>query len=269
MVRTVIRPLGKISIQENLTSSIQSLFSMMIQADEESDVPVLNNLSWPDLWNEVLSTDFAGVEFPAQNGGLEMNNSAIFDPGDGIESCATHNLLPLSHNLSPELDLTSQYLFTTGQAPTPPPEQICYGMIHRAAVKVQGDMPDVEAKLKAGNGSVEEGFDSFSLTGSDDRLVLEFPDGSTFGTLNTHTTSSLKDLLDKPSVEFDALGPTTQIREAIERAINAKDALVRVHINIYGPKDTAEEIGHHLSQHKTYLQRPDVLRRGVIYNNPH
>lgn len=126
---------------------------------------------------------------------------------------------------------------------------------------------EVEAKLKAGN--VEDGYNKFSLSLSDERLILEFRDGSTFGILNAHITNALKALLDDPSVEFETLGHTKQIREAIERATNPKDAMVRVHINVYGLKDTAERVGHHLSNHKTYLQRPDCSRRGIIYDNPH
>lgn len=292
---TVIKLLEANLIREEALQSKRVHQFIRTQADSQSDIPVLNNnLSWQELWNEVLSTDFAGVDFPAQFDSLEVNNPTVFDPGDGIESWATQNILPFSGDLTPEPTLTSQSGFTPGQALTPPPKQVCYGMvsslrkhcysrslysnanlftdiiqIHRAAVKVQGDMMEVEARLKAGNGSVEEGYNSFNLNLLDERLILEFQDGSTFGILNAHVTNALKDILNMPTVEFDAMGHTVQIRETIERARSAKDAMVRVHINIYGPKDTAEEIGRHLSLHKNYLQRPDVSRRAIVYDNPH
>lgn len=136
-------------------------------------------------------------------------------------------------------------------------------------MRVQGDMAEVDAKLTAGKGLVEEGYNAFNLNLSEERLVLEFQDGSTFGILNTHVTNALKHIVGKRPVEFDTLGHTTQIREAIEKATNAKDAMVRVQINVYGPKDIAEEIGNHLTGRKTYLQRPDVFRRGINYDNPH
>jgi SWI/SNF-related matrix-associated actin-dependent regulator of chromatin subfamily A3 len=59
------------------------------------------------------------------------------------------------------------------------------------------------------------------------------------------------------------------IRETISRATKEKEAIVRVQISVYGPRATARAIGKHLSEQKIYLQRPDYIRDGADYDNPH
>ncbi|KAF2096253.1 hypothetical protein NA57DRAFT_11514, partial [Rhizodiscina lignyota] len=59
------------------------------------------------------------------------------------------------------------------------------------------------------------------------------------------------------------------LREALGRALNSKDAIARIDINIYGPLSQFSSVGKILSGHKVFLQRPDHQRRGTAYNNPH
>jgi SWI/SNF-related matrix-associated actin-dependent regulator of chromatin subfamily A3 len=59
------------------------------------------------------------------------------------------------------------------------------------------------------------------------------------------------------------------IRETISRATKEKEAIVRVQISVYGPRVTARAIGKQLSEQKIYLQRPDYVRGGADYDNPH
>src|SRR5580700_4914275 len=131
-------------------------------------------------------------------------------------------------------------------------------------------MLEVDAKLKAGNRSLTDDHYTFSIgKSSTQQLVLRFQDGTEFGILNTHTSKALEDLIGRPSVQFDALGSTPAIREAIGKAMKANDAVVRVNINVYGSKEAGKETGLHLSTHKVYLQRPDKPRPESFYDNPH
>lgn len=127
---TVIKPLQKSVIKEKISSSTTVLHSPGPYADNQSDTPVLNDLqSWPELWSDVLGTDFAGVEFPTQFDSLEITDWSVFNSADGTDSWAAQSLLPVPQRSSPEAASTSQYCFTPVQVPTPPPEQVCYGMV--------------------------------------------------------------------------------------------------------------------------------------------
>jgi hypothetical protein len=79
----------------------------------------------------------------------------------------------------------------------------------------------------------------------------------------------LKELLEFPSLHYEAIGDTSSLRESISRATKPSEAVVRVNINIYGPKDSGKDVGGLLTTHKVYLQSPDVRRPGSRYENPH
>jgi SWI/SNF-related matrix-associated actin-dependent regulator of chromatin subfamily A3 len=63
--------------------------------------------------------------------------------------------------------------------------------------------------------------------------------------------------------------PIRAIQETLGRASKDKEAIVRVQINVYGPRPIAAEIGKELSDQKIYLQRPGWVRDGATYENPH
>ena len=100
-------------------------------------------------------------------------------------------------------------------------------------------------------------------------IVLYFLNGTEFGVLNTHASKALENLVQKSSLQFEAIGSIQTIRETIGRVTKATDAVVRVNINVYGPRESCQEVGRHLSSQKLYLQRPDKLRIGSTYENPH
>jgi len=130
-------------------------------------------------------------------------------------------------------------------------------------------MLEIDAKLKIIlNDRVDSscGFD-VSMLGA--KVVLQFPDRTMFGALNDHASGALEDLVRQPNISFEAIGSVQTIRETIGRVTKAPDAVVRVNINIYGPKESKLEVGRHLSSQKLYLQRPDTLRIGSVYENPH
>jgi SWI/SNF-related matrix-associated actin-dependent regulator of chromatin subfamily A3 len=131
-------------------------------------------------------------------------------------------------------------------------------------------MLEVDAKLRAGNNkSSANDYYTFNIKKVSNQVVLRFQDSTDFGILNTHTSKALEGLIDQPSIQFDALGPILTIREAIGRSTKANDAVVRVNINVYGPKGVGKDVGCHLSDRKVFLQRPDIQRPGSFYDNPH
>lgn len=102
-----------------------------------------------------------------------------------------------------------------------------------------------------------------------DKMTLTFADGTDFGILNEHASKILGKLIDQSRVDLDCLAPTLTLRETIEKASKAKDAVVRVDINVYGASSNRQDVGRYLSDNKLYLQRPDQVRPGLEYDNPH
>jgi SWI/SNF-related matrix-associated actin-dependent regulator of chromatin subfamily A3 len=141
--------------------------------------------------------------------------------------------------------------------------------IYRAAVKLMGDMSEVESKLNSETTSQAAGQWSFGITKYTPQLYLIFPDGTQFGQLNERTTKALDSIIDLPSVQLEALVDLVALRETVCRAIKASDATIRVDINVYGTREARKEVGDRLSRGKIYLQHPDQKRGASIYDNPH
>jgi SWI/SNF-related matrix-associated actin-dependent regulator of chromatin subfamily A3 len=130
-------------------------------------------------------------------------------------------------------------------------------------------MLDMEAKLKGSFDYRNNDSCKFGIRKKEEQTVLHFPDGTEFSVLNNHASKALETLLQRPTLEFEAIGSVQAILETIERVTKANDAVVRVSIHIYGPRESKEDIGNHLTNQKLYLQRPDKLRVGATYENPH
>jgi len=110
---------------------------------------------------------------------------------------------------------------------------------------------------------------TFEVKKKEEQVALYFPDGVEFSILNNHVGKALIDLIDQPALEFEALGSPQGAIDTIGRVTRANDAVVRVNINIYGPQKSCTEVGSQLTSQKLYLQRPDRLRPGTTYENPH
>jgi SWI/SNF-related matrix-associated actin-dependent regulator of chromatin subfamily A3 len=141
--------------------------------------------------------------------------------------------------------------------------------IYRVAVRVGGEMLEIDAKLKGNLDLRADDSCTFAVGKSLAQIVLRFPDGTEFGVLNGHASKALENLVQQSAFQFEAIGSVQTIRETIGRVTKAADAVVRVNINVYGPRESSKEVGRHLSSQKLYLQRPDKLRIGLTYENPH
>ena len=142
--------------------------------------------------------------------------------------------------------------------------------IFRASLKLLGNMLDLDTKLNAVAGSSITGHTKMNLIRSDTQYHVTFPDGTVLGEMNVQLEEALNSILEQQhSLEFEVFAPTRAIRETISKATKEKDAVARVQINVYGTLAASKAIGRELSQRKIYLQRPECVRSGSSYNNPH
>ncbi|KAF2736997.1 hypothetical protein EJ04DRAFT_431957 [Polyplosphaeria fusca] len=147
-------------------------------------------------------------------------------------------------------------------------EQVCYGMIYRTAVKLRGEMADLDGRLRREPAYPVEGHCQMKTLKYEDRFVIAFADDTMLGEVNSQLELALE-ALDQLPVNYEVIAPTKAIHETINRAVKDKDAIVRVNINIYGLRKDARQVGREFSSNKIYLQRPDHIRRGLEYDNPH
>lgn len=146
---------------------------------------------------------------------------------------------------------------------------VCYGMVHRAAVKVVGVMAEIDKRLTANCslGQGPRGFQEFKIQTEGATTNLIFPGGGRLGILDQHSAEALKPLLEQPKLEFNAFAEINAIRSTIGRARKSTDAVIRVNININGPKTIAQKLGQDMSNRKVWLQRPLIMT--FPYHNPH
>lgn len=130
-------------------------------------------------------------------------------------------------------------------------------------------MLEIDTKLRNHDSLARNGQHAFGVKRELKKLTLTFADGTDFGILNDHTAVTLSKVLDQHTVEIECLAFTLSLRETIERAAKANDAVVRVDLNLYGGLVAKDEVGRCLWENKLYLQRPIQARDGVPYENPH
>jgi hypothetical protein len=122
-------------------------------------------------------------------------------------------------------------------------------------------------------GESEAGSKRFELNEQEDHIVLCFhDDGKKFGYLRSGVGKTLAPLLAKSYVEFEPVVPTSNPKETIGRAkkpATPAEAMVKVDLNVYGPRRAATEVGDALSRGKLWLQKSGHARREVVYDNPH
>jgi SWI/SNF-related matrix-associated actin-dependent regulator of chromatin subfamily A3 len=102
------------------------------------------------------------------------------------------------------------------------------------------------------------------------QFQIAFPDGTVVGNVNAQLEKALVSITEQAyKLDYEVFAPIRAIQETLGRASKEKEAIVRVQINVYGPRSIAHDIGKELSDLKIYLQRPGYIRDGVPYDNPH
>ncbi|KAF2181727.1 hypothetical protein K469DRAFT_691814 [Zopfia rhizophila CBS 207.26] len=228
-------------------------FGSLNEGETIDDVPVLQEQSWSGLLNEIFITDpdqIHASQLPNEN---EFNTTDFCFAQEGMELWAEQNLP--STSTTPEVNDAE--------------EQLCYGMIYRAAVRLQGIMADLDEKLSLGDNCHAAGHYALKIVEQNDHIFVKFADGVVLGELNSQLAKALEKIIRRELVDFEVLAHIRTVRETIGKAGKAKDAIIRVNINVYGPRNIAKQVGGELSKSKIYLQKPDYQRKGVAYDNPH
>lgn len=142
--------------------------------------------------------------------------------------------------------------------------------ILRSSMKLLGNMLDLDNKLNLVAGSPVAGHAQLNLVRLETQYHVTFPDGSVLGEMNIQLEEALNSVLEQQhTLDFEVFAPVTAIRETIAKATKEKDAIGRVQINVYGTQAASVSVGQELSERKIYLQRPEYVRHGVLYENPH
>ncbi|CAI6333481.1 unnamed protein product [Periconia digitata] len=131
-------------------------------------------------------------------------------------------------------------------------------------------MATLDAKLASQDSSPLPGHHQMIVSKHDEQFSVTFPDGTILGDANAQLERALSGIYEQQyQVELEAFAPIRPIRDTISRANKGKEAVVRIHINVYGPRTMAPGVGQELSTNKVYLQKPDHVRFGLAYENPH
>lgn len=145
-----------------------------------------------------------------------------------------------------------------------------YSQIFRASMKLLGNMLDLDNKLSVVAPSPIAGHAQLNLVRFETQYRITFLDGTVLGEINLQLEEALNSIFEQQySLEFEVFAPIRAIRETISKSTKETDAIARVQINIYGGSTASKTVGRELSQRKFYLQRPEYVRSGAAYDNPH
>ncbi|KAL7933036.1 SNF2 family N-terminal domain-containing protein [Trichoderma chlorosporum] len=235
-----------------------------------SDVPVIqqvnslpevlsNMLLDPSLSGQLLETDVNDNDYSLDDHLTEWGSEMISD-------FDLSQLMPISsEEVSHSPSLTSESSQSRSEVRASG-NIICYGMLHNVDVKLLGDMQAIYFKLDKS----EAGYQSFKLKSQDGHVVLSFCDSEEdFGQVRSAVSTTLAALLKESAVEFEPIVPTSYLMDRIGRANKPAEAIVKVDINIFGPKSAGTQVGNKLSSGKLWLQKPIHMRPGIVYDNPH
>jgi SWI/SNF-related matrix-associated actin-dependent regulator of chromatin subfamily A3 len=131
-------------------------------------------------------------------------------------------------------------------------------------------MVELNQKLNYSTMAPIQGHTQMKILKHKAQFQIAFPDGTVVGDVNTQLEKSLVSITEQGyQLDYEVFAPIRAIQETLSRASKEKEAIVRMQINVYGPRSIAADIGKELSDQKIYLQRPGYLRDGAAYDNPH
>lgn len=168
-------------------------------------------------------------------------------------------LTPELHVLLPHIESSSSIPIGSNQL-----------QVFRVAVKLCGNMAELDKKLNSSETSPIPGHTLMHVTKFETQFLITFADGMVMGEVNASLDKALSNIAEQQyTLDFEVFAPVLAIRQTISRATKEKDAIVRVQISVYGPRKIAKSIGQEFSQQKIFLQDPDHVRDGAEYDNPH
>ncbi|CAI6100801.1 unnamed protein product [Clonostachys chloroleuca] len=126
-------------------------------------------------------------------------------------------------------------------------------------------MSVIDVRLRAADSIYQR----FELSNEQNHIIIRFPENrEKFGYLRSGETKTISQVLSH-NVTFEPIALKAALREVIGRAHKPADAMVKLDINVYGPRQESSHVSDALSRGKLWLQRPDHIREGIIYENPH
>lgn len=211
--------------------------------------------------SDVSFLDSASNSFlPAANI-IDSSASSLSPPDTQFEDSLTPSAAGVSSQSSAATPRSTQT--------TDPDAVVCYGMLYNVEVRMGGNMLEVNERLK---GPSQSRYQRFTLKEQKDHrehAFLLFSDELTFGHLRSGTGKALLPLMLLPNVRFEPVGETSKLLDVIDKANKPGDAIVKVNIDVYGPRSSASKVGRDLSQAKLWLQKSDTMAEGYEYDNPH
>jgi hypothetical protein len=112
----------------------------------------------------------------------------------------------------------------------------------------------------------------FEVSMHSDYIMLKFPDETPFAQVSellTRGLGAMDKLGTQPPVEAKAFVNTKAVHGVLQRAKKPSEAVLKVDLNIYGPRSDADSVGSVLSDNRIYLQDPEEGVAGFEYHNPH
>jgi SWI/SNF-related matrix-associated actin-dependent regulator of chromatin subfamily A3 len=210
---------------------------------------------------------------PFQSSFMELNNMSELE--QGVQSWARNTIDP---NLSTQVD--SQIPESSCPAPTgfqgsqseialsedSQDGRVCYGMIYQAGVKLVNDGQNLLQELRGASNN--EAMLKLDLVQKVDYILLDLPSSTSLGFLSDKYFAALKSLLQWESVILQGVAFRNSLLQKIATIDKARNAVVQIDINVYGPPHMANKVGLHLSEHRIWLQRPDNSNTQFQYRNP-
>ncbi|CZR56386.1 uncharacterized protein PAC_06274 [Phialocephala subalpina] len=161
-------------------------------------------------------------------------------------------------------------------------EIICYGMIHKARVRILPQAPELLKRIPTSHTTLEtiekQNIYVFNIRreGNSEKYLLH-PQKTTddmmqpfdhVGVLNRQSSSILAQI--PSSCTFEAYVSAASWVSSISRGITIdKDICIEVDMIVYGPRKTCQEAGDILQLRGVHLQEPDYYDLPLAYENPH
>ncbi|KAF4951751.1 hypothetical protein FSARC_12822 [Fusarium sarcochroum] len=251
-------PLGNIPIIQQDSSFANLNHTGFIATDQQFDMMDLDmgiNLDFSNIMSTPEDNQHVASPIPSP-----LEDFAFLDIPTETSREGSYTTTPGGHNLT-------QSNTTPGTLPDEDEATIHYGMLHNVEVKlVPDDMSSIDERLSA----VGSAYQYFTPTEYQKQVMLCFPDDNKhFGHLRSAVAQILLPLISHQRVDLEPLALKADLREIIQRASKSADAMVKVDINIYGPRLDSTMVGDALSNGNLWLQRSSHGRTDTIYDNPH
>ncbi|KAK1507948.1 SNF2 family domain-containing protein [Colletotrichum costaricense] len=245
------------------------IYDLFLDQGVDGQLGSLNISNEPEL----ASFDFGDLETWGRLTAAQAPDLGTYSSPQNSESSQDSLTVTQSPSLFPDSSITGSdsCSSTAGEDDA---DKVCYGMLYNVDIKLIGDMGVIDTKLRESCRASAPGriaFQRFTLSDLQEHICLSFKDDNTeFGYLRSGPGKALARLLTLDSrVEFEPIAPTNALRETIGRAKKPVEAMVKVDINVYGPRAMAKVVGDKLTEGKLWLQKSDHARRELCYENPH